>query len=204
MWEQYVVESGGGTFRGGYNCSYILIICQRVSVWEWMTNWEEGDWNGAFYLSQNICVVDHECPVPIPFLGRCSLSPSVSLLASNGLYLPALLENCFQQTEATCLEIPRRLCPPSAPEATWSWLMTDGHRVQKLGSFPQAEQPSGSIHILELPMGSGGGSASAESLYSITSALDLPCFSPCSWEFSLNEAPVPESPSQALLLGNSA
>lgn len=70
MWEQYISGEWGREFQRGLHCFYVLIIYQRVSVWERMTNWEEEDWNGAFYLSQNICVVDHVCPVPIPFPGQ--------------------------------------------------------------------------------------------------------------------------------------
>lgn len=98
------------------------------------------------FKSKKIYLVDPLGPHPNPlsWAGVPPL-PTVSVLAASDSYLPPLPENGLQQTVAMRLEMPERLCPPSSDlEATCSWLMTDGHRLQKL---PQTEQPSGAIHI---------------------------------------------------------
>ena len=136
------------------------------------------------FKSKNIYLVDPLGPHPNPlsWAGVPPL-PTVSVLAASDSYLPSLPENGLQHTEATCLEMPGRLCPPSSDlEATCSWLMTDRHRLQKL---PQTEQPSGAIHILELPWGQLRLNFSGKPVL-MTSSLALFCFFPIALSPSIN------------------
>lgn len=87
--------------------------------------------------SKKICVVDPMVPCPISFSwASVTLSQVYRCRLPVVHYLLPLLENCLQQTEATCLEILGRLCPTTPdPEATCHWVVTDRHRVGKPGPF---------------------------------------------------------------------
>lgn len=126
----------GGGFLRGLHCFHILIsICQRVGLWKWMmTKERRGELKNEHFIkeSEDLCSRSHGDLSQSPILGRYTPPLSVSMLASNSS------QNYFQKMQATSLEIHTwELCPPPPYwKATWSWLKTDGHRIQMTGFFP--------------------------------------------------------------------